>query len=112
MNLREGMEISTGEALQPEDLERFSDELHGEVLSQQCMDLTGWESNDFDVQIPGLSTEHEIANRAADQPDPSSSTTNSLLNAVKNLLEDGVFKTKAGRHLDHRFAENVAGFFR
>jgi hypothetical protein len=43
-----------GEALQLEDLECFSDELHGKTLSQQCMDLTGLEPNDFDVQIPRL----------------------------------------------------------
>ncbi|BFU90634.1 MAG: hypothetical protein NTAFB01_18210 [Nitrospira sp.] len=76
------------------------------------MDLTGREPNDFDVQIPRLSTEREIADRAADEPDPSTPTTNGLFNAAKGLSEVGIFKTKAGRHLDHRFTEKRRGFFR
>ncbi|HET9394500.1 MAG TPA: hypothetical protein VFO36_00480, partial [Nitrospiraceae bacterium] len=100
------------QTLQLKDLECFPDELHGEVLRQQRMDLTGWEPNDFDVQIPGLSTEHKVADTTADEPDPSSSTTNDVLNSAKELPEVGIFKTKAGRHLDHRFAEERRGLFR
>jgi hypothetical protein len=72
--------------LQFEDLERFPDELNGEVFSQQCVDLTGREANDFDVQIPGLSPEHEISDRSADQPNPSAPTTNGMFNTAKDFL--------------------------
>lgn len=100
------------QALQFEDLECFPDELHGEVLSQQRMDLTGLEPNDFDIQILRLSTEHKIAYAAADQPGPSASTTNGVCDTAKDLPEVGIFKAKADRHSDHRFTEKRRGFFR
>jgi hypothetical protein len=84
--------------LQLEDLKRFPDELDGEVFSQQRMDWTGRQANDFDVQIPGLPTEREVADAASDQPDPSAPATNDLLNTAKRLPERGIFQAKAGRH--------------
>jgi hypothetical protein len=98
--------------MQLEDLERFSDELNGEVLSEQCMDLTGREIDDFEIQITGLATECEIADTAADQPDPSAPTTDCIFNTAKDFPESGVFQAKAGRHLDHRFTKKHRGFFR
>lgn len=100
------------QALQLEDFERFSDELNRELFSQQCVDLTGREPDDFDVQIPGLSTEHEIADTAPDQPDSATPTTDRLFNTAKDFSEGGIGKPKAGRHLDHRFTKEHRGFFR
>ena len=76
------------------------------------MDLTGLEPSDLDIQILRLSTEHKVADTAADHPNPSTSATNGVLDAAKDLSEVGIFKTKAGRHLDHRFTEEHCGFFR
>jgi hypothetical protein len=100
------------QTLQLEDLEGFSDELDGEVLGQQSVDVAGRQSDDFNVQIPRLSTEREIADRAANQPDSSSPTANGVFDTSKNFPEVGIVKTKAGRHLDPRFAEECRSFFR
>lgn len=98
--------------MQLEDLKRFPDELHGELLGQQRVNLTGRQPNDFDVQISGLSTEREVTDAAPDQPNPSSPATNGVFNPMKDLPEVGIFKTKTGRHLDHRVAEERRSFFR
>ena len=76
------------------------------------MNLFFEESDDFKVQIPWLPTDREVTDAASHQPDPSASTADSVFNLAKNLSEVGIFKTKAGRHLDHRVAEERRCFFR
>jgi hypothetical protein len=76
------------------------------------MDLAGRQTRHFEVEIPWLLTEHEIPDRAADQPDPPTPTTNGVFNAAKDFPQGGIGKTKAGRHLEHRIAEERRGFFR
>ena len=98
--------------MQLEDLKCFPDELHGELFGQQRVDLTGRQPNDFDIQIPRLSTEREITDAAPDQPDPSSPATNGEFNPAQDVPEVGIFKTEMGRHLDHRVAEELRSFFR
>jgi hypothetical protein len=71
--------------VQLENLERFPDELNGKVLSQQCVDLTGREADDFEVQISRLPTEREIPDRAADQPDPSASAPDCVFDTSKDF---------------------------
>jgi hypothetical protein len=44
------------------------------------MDLAGRQTRHFEVQIPWLLTEHEITDRAADQPCSPTGAANQLLN--------------------------------
>jgi hypothetical protein len=98
--------------MQLEDLKRVSDELNGEVLGKQSMNLIGREADDFKIQITGLVTERQVSDTAADQPDFSTPATDCIFNTTQDLQEGWIFQAKTGQHLDHRFTEERRGFFR
>jgi hypothetical protein len=76
------------------------------------MNLAGRHTRHFEVHIPWLLTEHEITDRAADQPCSPTGAANHLLNLAQCSRKRGIFDAKAGRHLDPCFAEERRGFFR